>query len=242
MLIGVMFAGFMADSEVKNPVETENRFLAPILFIAAIGIVGYSWLPELAPMLIHNGLLKPTSSLVTKPPIIAPVGGIILCLIYIFMGLTALWSTRRKSILALFVGLCFSSYLLEAVGQHFVLDRIAYKKSSRELGLLAQKLVTNESVLVSFDYEQSLPFYTQRRVVVVGRKGELEFGSKRGDQTAWFIDRNSFLKLWQEERQVIAVLKRGDYEQIASSLDPAATILSQKGKKLLISNRKGTLE
>ncbi|MFA7062245.1 MAG: hypothetical protein WC156_15680, partial [Pedobacter sp.] len=74
------------------------------------------------------------------------------------------------------------------------------------------------------------------RVVVGGGKGELEFGSKRGDQTAWFIDENSFLKLWQGKRQVVTLLKKGEYEHIASSLVPAATILSQKGKKLLISN------
>lgn len=242
MLIGVMFSGFIADSEVKNPVTTESKFLAAILLIAAIGVVGYSWLPELAPMLIHHGLLKPASSLVTKPPIIAPTGGAVLCLIFMFMGLAALWSTRRKGILTLFIGLCFSSYLLEAVGQHFVLERIAYKKSSRELGLLAREVVTKEGIPVSFGYEQSLPFYTQRRVVVVGGKGELEFGSKRGDQTAWFIDENRFLKLWQGEWQVVTLLKRGEYEHIASSLVPAATILFQKGDKLLISNREGTLE
>lgn len=242
MLIGIMFADFTAEREGKAHVTAESRILAAILIIAAIGIAVYSRLPELIPMLIHHGMLKPTSSLVTKPPIIAPIGGVVLCIIFMSMGITTLWSTGRKAILALFIGLCLSSYLLEVVGQHFVLDRIAYKKSSRELGLLARELATQDSILVSFGYEQSLPFYTRRRVVVVGGKGELEFGSKRGDQTAWFIDEDGFAKLWQGERQVITLLKTGEYEHIASSLVPAPTILSQKGKKLLISNRKGPPE
>ncbi|MFA7060693.1 MAG: glycosyltransferase family 39 protein, partial [Pedobacter sp.] len=214
MLIGVMFAGFLEDNETKAPVAAESRILAALVIVAATGVAGYSWLPKLAPMLIQNGLLKPAGSLVTKPPIMTPTGGAVLCFIFMTMGVTALWSIRRKNILALFIGLCFSSYLLEVVGQHFVLERIAYKKSSRELGLLARELVMNGSVLASFGYEQSLPFYTQRRVVVVGGKGELEFGSKRGDQTAWFIDENSFLKLWQGKRQVVTLLKKSEYEHI----------------------------
>lgn len=241
MLIGIMFAGFTTSNDTGKRVATESKFLAVILILAAIGVVGYSLLPELAPLLIRHGIVEPAGSLVTKQPIITPAGGVVLCLIFMFMGVTAFWSTRGKSIPVLFISLCFGSYLLEAVGQHFVLERIAHKKSSRELGLLARELSTKESVLASFGYEQSLPFYAQRRTVVVGGKGELDFGSRRGDQAAWFIDENSFSKLWQGKQQVITLLKRREYDQIASSLVPAPTILSQKGKKLLISNRKGPL-
>ena len=239
MLIGCMFADFTADNRTEAPDTVESKFLAVVLIIAAIGIVGYSWLPALVPMLIHHGVLQATSSLVTKPPIITPTGGAVLCLIFISMAVTVIWSTGKKGLLALFVGLCFTSYLLEVVGQHFVLERVAQKKSSRELGLTARELLGKEGVLVSFGYEQSLPFYCRRRVVVVGGKGELDFGSKRGDQTAWFIDEDRFLWLWRGDRQVFALLKQGEYEQIAPSLLPAATVLSRKGKKLLISNRTG---
>ena len=139
--------------------------------------------------------------------------------------------------MTLFIGLCLGSYLLETVGQHFVMERIDFKKSSKELGLAAKEILTPEGILASFDYEQSLPFYTKRRVVVVGEKGELEFGSLRGDQTEWFIDEARFLKLWSGDRQVVSVIKIREYERLAPVLAPPATILVRKGKKLLISNR-----
>lgn len=241
MLIGMLFADFTAHNEAGKRVAVEGKLLAAILIPVAIGVVAYSRLPELAPMLIRHGVLNPSASLVTKQPIIGPAGGIVLFLIGMTMGITALSATRGKSILVVFIGLGFSSYLLEVVGQHFVLEQIANKKSSRELGLLARELASEGSVLASFGYEQSLPFYAQRRTVVVGGKGELDFGSNRGDQSAWFIDENSFSKLWNGERRVITLLKRREYERIASSLVPAPVVVSQKGKKLLISNRKETL-
>ena len=81
------------------------------------------------------------------------------------------------------------------------------------------------------------PFYTGRRVVVVGGMGELQFGSRQGDQSAWFIEEPDFIRLWQEKPQVIVLLKKTDYERIADKLVPAAAILGQKGKKMLICNK-----
>jgi hypothetical protein len=237
MLIGIMFAGFITENEMKARVAVESLILAAIFLITAIGVVGYSRLPELAPMLIQSGLLQADSSLVTKPTLVTPTGGIVLGLIALFMGASLLWSLRKKDVLALFMGLCLGSYLLETVGQHFVLERIDFKKSSKELGLAAKEILTPEGILASFDYEQSLPFYTKRRVVVVGEKGELEFGSLRGDQTEWFIDEARFLKLWSGDRQVVSVIKIHEYERLAPVFAPPATILVRKGKKLLISNR-----
>ena len=139
--------------------------------------------------------------------------------------------------LILFAGLCLGSYLLETIGLEAFMNGIAFKKSSKELALLAGKCAFHDSRLASFGYEQSLPYYTGKRVMVVGDRGELEFGSRQGNQAAWFIDESAFRKLWQEKRQLIVLIKGADYDRIAPQLVPAATVLGQKGRKMLICNQ-----
>jgi len=143
----------------------------------------------------------------------------------------------EKDLLILFTGLCISSYFLETIGLQMFMNGIEFKKSSKELALIAQQVASQGGCLASFGYEQSLPFYTGRRVMVVGGRGELEFGSRQGNQAAWFIDESDFMKLWQEKRQLIVLIKRADYERIAPQLVPAATVLGQKDKKMLICNQ-----
>ena len=81
-----------------------------------------------------------------------------------------------------------------------------------------------------------------RRVVVVGDKGELEFGSRQGNQGAWFIDEPDLMKLWRGKQLVLMLLKRADFERISPRLVPAAMVLGQKGKKMLICNRTVALD
>ncbi|WP_281185294.1 glycosyltransferase family 39 protein [Trichlorobacter lovleyi] len=237
MLIGIMFVR-LVKGETVTSLKAENLSLMAVLTVGAAGCVIYSWLPALAPVLVRQGWVSADNRLVTKIAILTPTAGGILGLIFIGMAMAVFWAARKQSVVLLGLGLFCGSYLLEVVGQQFVLERIALKKSSRELGQKAGQLLKKDGVLASFGYEQSLPFYTGRRVVVVGSKGELEFGSKRGDQSDWFIDEERFVKLWQGERQIIALLKQDELKRIEGSLYPAATVLGQKFKKLLITNKR----
>ena len=60
-------------------------------------------------------------------------------------------------------------------------------------------------------------------MVVVGDLNELEFGSKQGDQSAWFIDPHQFRTLWDGDTPVFAVLGDGELKQLQGLLKRCST-------------------
>lgn len=233
LLLGKTFSDLM-EREQEQFFLPEIWVLGPFLIVLPAAALIYPHLPDIAPALIRLGLVASGSSILTKQPILSPMGGVVAACLVLFMGAVTRLAHRRKDILMLFIGLCFGSYLLETISLQLFMENIEFKKSSKELALLAAESLADTDSLVSFGYEQSLPFYTGRRVVVVGGMGELDFGSRQGDHSAWFIDEPAFMRLWQEKPQVVVLLKKADYEKIAGKLVPAASILGQKGKKMLI--------
>jgi len=235
LLTGKMFSDLL-DREQETDSGPESRLLGMLLMVTAALAILYPHVRELAPLLTGSGLVRPGSSFLTKQPILSPVGGIVVGCLSLSMAVVIWQAGRKKDLLVLFAGLCLCSYLLETIGLQVFMEGIEFKKSSKELALLAQKATAQGGCLASFGYEQALPFYTGKRAVVVGDKGELEFGSRQGDQAAWFVDEAAFMRLWQGDQPVVVLLKRGDFERISPRLVPPASVLGTKGKKMLISN------
>ncbi|WP_246153143.1 glycosyltransferase family 39 protein [Oryzomonas rubra] len=235
LLMGKMFSDLL-DSDQQEKFGPENALLSVLLVVSAVLAILYPHARELAPFLTGSGLARPGSSLVTKQPILAPTWGIVVACLSLAMGATVWLTGRKMKLLLLFAGLCLGSYFLETLGVQAFMGGIEYKKSSKELSVLGRQALSSGGCLVSFGYEQSLPFYTGKRVMVVGDRGELDFGSRQGYQTAWFIDEAGFERLWQGGRPVVALLKRADYERISPRLSPPASVLGSKGKKMLIYN------
>jgi len=238
ILMGKMFSDQM-DKKSESRFFPENILLCSILFCASVLIALYPHVRELAPLLVKSGLVRPASSLLTKPPLVTPLGGGLVAGLSLAMGLLLCFAQRRKDIHLLFAGLCLYAFMLETAGAHFFMDGIAFKKTTREFALQAGQILSDKGVLVSFGYEQSLPFYTGRRTIVVGSKGELEFGSQQGDQSNWFIDEAAFIRLWQENRPVVVLMKKEEYRRISDRLIPRGVILGEKYKKILVTNSTG---
>jgi 4-amino-4-deoxy-L-arabinose transferase-like glycosyltransferase len=59
----------------------------------------------------------------------------------------------------------------------------------------------NEPIISFLTYNQDLPLYSQQRVMVVGAKGELEYGSTVEDTSSWTLSEEAFLKLWQQAQK-----------------------------------------
>jgi len=107
----------------------------------------------------------------------------------------------------------------------------------KDLGLIISERADKESVVSSFGLLQGLPFYTKRRVVVVGDPGEAEFGSSQGDNSAWFMDQQRFVHLWDSPRQVFTVLSKGELAMLQGVLRTTPRILGDTGKNILVTNR-----
>ncbi|MDR3581469.1 MAG: glycosyltransferase family 39 protein [Oryzomonas sp.] len=239
ILTGKMFSDAM-DLEQRRLFGPENAILAVFLILMAEAAIIYPHVQELAPLLTGAGLVHPGSSLLTKQPILSPVGGTIVAGMTAVMGVVTWLADRKRDVLMLFAGLCLGSYFLATIGLQVFMEGIELKKSSKELAAKARRFAPPDGCLVSFGYEQSLPFYTGKRVVVVGDRGELEFGSRQGNQFAWFIEESDFMRLWQGGQPVVVLLKRADYDRLAPRLVPTASVLGSKGKKMLICNRATT--
>jgi len=68
--------------------------------------------------------------------------------------------------------------------------------------------------LVSYKvYFQDLPVYAQRLVTVVEAKGELAFGCGVEDASAWMVEEPQFLKLWESQERLWAVMKPSEFQQ-----------------------------
>lgn len=93
-----------------------------------------------------------------------------------------------------------------------------------------------DALLVCYSpYIQSLPFYSRRRVVIVGGKGELAYGAKHSsDASDWFFDPPAdFLRLWREPRLIVVIVDREALPSVETDLGPF-TVVASDSKKLAI--------
>ena len=133
--------------------------------------------------------------------------------------------------------LAVGAMAVQVVATHIIYTNLAEKKSAKVLALKINELATSDDIIAAFGYDQTLPYYTKRRLVVVGKPGELEFGSKQGDQSAWFIETNQFEALWQGGRRVFLRLSAGDLEKFSTGRTPQVRVVAQTRKKVLVTNR-----
>jgi 4-amino-4-deoxy-L-arabinose transferase-like glycosyltransferase len=155
------------------------------------------------------------------------------CIVAGFAG-TALVLVRRQACQASFVVLLLGMLALQAVaisGREVV-------PQYRALGMaIRQQAQPQDQVILYHHYVQGIPFYAERRVVVVGGRGELDFGSHQGDQSAFFWNSDqSLLDAWQSPRRVFLVIDRLELDPLRPRLDPAPRQIAAKGKKVVIVN------
>ncbi|GAB7026960.1 glycosyltransferase family 39 protein [Geotalea toluenoxydans] len=182
------------------------------------------------------GLSAIVYPLVATKPQIAMQGGIIIGLCLLGLGLPALVTSWKGQTAALFCSLAIFSYSFGLFAPPVIYAKIAQRKSSRELALIVREKAGKDAVVATFEYEQGLPFYSQRRVVVVGGRGELEFGSNQGDQSAWFIGLNQFADLWNSSRPVFALIQQRELVVLEKLLSTPIKELGRQGRRILITN------
>ena len=215
LLMGSSYGRF-ADA-MTRPLKIEGYAVAGVLTILGAGVICY---PHLAP--------RPGLSVAAG----AVIGGIFLC-----EGIVTLRNAFREAAVPLFAGLILCSYIVGIAGPPLVLAGVAEKKSLRELGLIVREQAGNDAVVASFGLQQGLSFYARKRVVIVGGMGEAEFGSRQGDQSAWFLDLQRFGRLWDSPTPVFVLLSADELTTLQGIVGTPPRVVAQKGRKILISNR-----
>jgi len=215
VLIGRAFSARLDGAPA--PLRKAGAVLATIFVILGIGLIVYP----------H----------VTQKNAFSPIDGLVMGSLFLVEGAAAFACIRRDRIVSLFVTLCACSYLIGIVAPPLVLRGVIARKTARELALIVRQQAGPDDVVASFGYEQTLPFYTARRTVVVGGMGELEFGAGQGDQSAWFLDLPRFARLWDGERRVFALATAGDLDQLRKSVTAPVRELARNKRCILITNR-----
>lgn len=109
----------------------------------------------------------------------------------------------------------------------------------RALGVAARAALAPEDRLAVYNhYVQGIPFYAERRAIMVRNVGELRFGSQQGDQSAYFWKTDDDLRHeWAAPGRLFLVINRSELAALQPPLDPPPIVIAAKDKKLLIVNR-----
>ncbi|MSN27005.1 MAG: phospholipid carrier-dependent glycosyltransferase [Geobacter sp.] len=212
--------------------------LGATLILLGCGAIGYTNLAQLADLLseLIPALSDHLKQFVTHAPAISITAGIIIGALFLLQGAVLLASAGWNPI-RIVVVLCLASFLLEILIPRLVMESIASAESPRDLALKVRELAGAESRIVTFGPMQAVSWYTGRRIMVTGDPDELSFGSKQGDQTAWFPDQTALLRMWSGPDQVLLILKKHEFEALSPKLKPRAKTVMESGRRLLISNR-----
>lgn len=115
-------------------------------------------------------------------------------------------------------------------------------RSYAELSRRVARLAPGATLICYRRYVQALPFYTGRRVILVGPKSELEFGAARApDQSDYFLKTDDdLLKLWNSAGLKVLVIDQSDLERLQDRLG-LFTIIAKEHTKRAIEIRRGEL-
>jgi len=87
-------------------------------------------------------------------------------------------------------------------------------------------------------YVQSLPFYNRKRVVLIGGRTELDFGSRLDpDAREWFMNNDDqMFRRWEQPGRVVVVLDAGDLARMKERFGDF-DVIAVEGKKRAIVRR-----
>jgi len=231
-------------SRFSRAVDGRHDELIPALLtlgltLIALGLagVGYLFLPEITRFL--SGIFplqeKSLRHFQQNIPELSLMIFMTLGLNFLFQGIVVLASFRNPVRMLALISICL--YALELSVVEMVMPVIADKESRRGLALKAKSAASADSVIATFGLMQGVSWYTGRRVLVTGKLDELEFGSRQGNQSAWFPDRQALLKAWGTATPMLIILKKGELDDLLPDLHPSPRVLGESGRQVLISNK-----
>ena len=106
------------------------------------------------------------------------------------------------------------------------------------LGLAARAAMAPGDRLAMYNhFTEGIPLYAQSRVIMVGRVGELDFGSRQGDQSAYFWKLDDLRREWRGPGRLFLVINRWELVAFDPPLDPTPIEVAYKDDKVLLVNR-----
>lgn len=98
-----------------------------------------------------------------------------------------------------------------------------------------------ETVAAYGEILQGIPFYTKKRVMLIGATGELEFGSKHKEGEGWFPNNEEFLKEWKSgSRKFVLAIEKDRVQDLFPDGNTYETKRCDVGDYLVLFNREAS--
>lgn len=191
--------------------------------LASVLLVIPYHLPEHPRVAVTNSLLGPNRYLM--------VGSLLLAGVVPFAF--SRFGDARRAIVALLV---MSALLLTTFDMSF--PRLNDTRSVKSLALLLKsRLQPGDEVMTYHEYYQSLPVYLERRITVVEWRGELDFGTRVEDTSAWMIGDDAFWRRWRGPATAYLLTHRRNYDKLRSVDVKAFYLMAEVGNVVLLGNK-----
>jgi hypothetical protein len=111
-------------------------------------------------------------------------------------------------------------------------------RSYASLGRTVAERAPNAKIICYHRYVQGLPFYTRRRVILVGPLGELRFGAEHAPDADKFFytTDNELLRLWNQPGDTVLVLDAGDLARLKDRLGNFTLLAVEHTKRAIINH------
>jgi 4-amino-4-deoxy-L-arabinose transferase-like glycosyltransferase len=214
LLIGSAFARLA--NAIPKAEKTESYIIAAILTVGGAGVICYPLIASRPDFTVNACVV---------------IGGI-----FLGEGIITFINVSRGSLFNLLTGMLCCSYMVGIASPALVLSEMAKNKSLKEPGIFVRERVGKDAVVASYGLLQGFSFYSERRVVIVGARGETEFGSNQGDHSAWFIDIPGFIRLWDSPVSVFTLLSEAEYKAMLGFMRTTPRIVVHTARYRLITN------
>lgn len=146
------------------------------------------------------------------------------------------WGLRRSTVTALIVAGIAGAVFLQGVDVTMAGQQ---PRSMKPLANELNKVLTPADEVVTFrTYPQDLPVYLNRRVSVFQWSGELDFGRRWEDTSAWMFDDPAELwRRWHGERTVYMILPERFESDVRAGAGTRYVELARTRRAILIVNR-----
>lgn len=141
---------------------------------------------------------------------------------------------RYASLFVLLIG--FSLSLIMLVMLHSgVLDS---QRTAKALAETVNRSANPPAALVVYgSYEQTLPFYTRRRVYIADYTGELKMGAKYPDAKPFFLTKEELQGLFDSDKLIFCVVKEKRVDNLIKSSGRRIEVIGCQNERCLVSNQ-----
>jgi 4-amino-4-deoxy-L-arabinose transferase-like glycosyltransferase len=222
--------GFIGSSESATNAEIRGAdcrrlaALGPILGIAAAG--------TLAVAALADCFASPNPALVR--PALQAAGLVVL--VTSVLCFAAFWQRQAVAGLAILVVASSAVMVVAGYGRRLAEPVRSYAQLARQIAQRAP-----DARLICYPrYIQSLPFYTGRRVILVGPPTELAYGAAHAPDgpSYFFMRRPDLLGLWRDPQPSVLIVDRSAMPTLEESLG-SFTVIAEDNRKIAVARKPG---